>query len=61
MASSLFLYSFCKIYSEESVLLPVLGQTQGCYSKSRLHLSSDITSLKTLTGPSNEEREDIKC
>ena len=31
-----------------------------CYSKSCRHLSSDITSLKTLTRPSNKEHEDIK-
>ena len=49
------------LYSKGSALLPVFEQPQGCYSKSRRHLSSDITSLKTLTGPSNKEREDIKC
>jgi len=56
-----FVTPFVKSYSEESVLLLVLGQSQGCYSKSRWHLSSDITSLKTLTRSSTKEHEDIKC
>jgi len=56
-----FCIPFVKSYSEESVLLLVFGQPQGYYSKSHWHLSSDITLLKTLTGSSSEEYEDIKC